>query len=343
MHTSVNLSPEVFKEVFIKSMTVFSLLAFALLAPFAAHAQTPAPAPPPAPEKAPAATMAPRVAFATTLLGGDNFLGVHPEDITRENMSRFDLTGEPRGVGVRSVVKGGPADRAGLRDGDVILRFDGEAVTSVRKLNRLIDEAAPEHTARLTFLRDGAQQEITVALGRREGMMRAFGGELMPPAFAGDARALLENFPREGAFPVLAAPRRIGVAAESLSEQLADYFGVAHGALISTVEAGSPAERAGLRAGDVVTEADGEQVKEAGDLSRAINRKDDGDVTLTVVRDKQRRTIRVTPERREPRHMGPGQFRLVAPVATRAARRLHSSPRHSFAPRVEIRRGSGAL
>lgn len=313
-----------------------ALIAIAILASSSAFAQTAAPQSPPkppAPEKAPA-VRAPRVAHAYTLFGGDNFLGVHAEDITRDNMNRFNLTGERRGVGVRSVVKGSPAERAGLREGDVIISFDGETVTSVRKLNRLIDEAAPEHTARLTILRNGAQQEVSAALGKRESGLRAFGGDLAPPVIAGNLREMLENFPREGGFPLLASRRAIGVSTERLSAQLADYFGVAHGVLISTVEPGSPAERAGLKAGDVVTEADGEPVKDAGDLSRAINKRDEGEVTLTVVRDKQRRTVRVAPERREPQLIGPGEFRFVAPVASSPARLR--SPRPRIAPRVEI-------
>ena len=83
-------------------------------------------------------------------------------------MSRYGLSGEPRGVGVREVVKDSPAERAGIRANDVILRFDGEPVTSLRKLNRLIDESSPEHQARLAIRRGGSEQEITVKLGKRE-------------------------------------------------------------------------------------------------------------------------------------------------------------------------------
>jgi membrane-associated protease RseP (regulator of RpoE activity) len=295
----------------------------------------PAPAAPAAPAAPPVQSVAATpavppapVAQAVTLFDNGNFLGVYAEDMTGANASRYNLRGERRGVGVRSVVKGSPAERAGLREGDVILRFDGETVTSVSKLNRLIAEAAPEQPARLTILRGGSEQELTVTLGRRD---YASGlGSLTPMYDAEAARKLAEEWQRRGedwgkrleelqrANPgglmvYGSGARRIGVSVNPLSKQLAEYFGVTSGVLVETVEAGSPAERAGLKAGDVITEADGEKLDGSGSLSRVINRKQEGEVSLTVFRDRRQRTIRVTPEKRDPTFVGPGEFRLVRP------------------------------
>ncbi|MDQ3805800.1 MAG: PDZ domain-containing protein, partial [Acidobacteriota bacterium] len=312
-------------------LTLFALL---LVSPDAALAQQP-----PAPSAAPAPP-APETFNAFSLLGGDNFLGVHAEEITRENMKEYGLSGEPRGVGVRSVVKGSPAERAGLRERDVIVRFDGEAVTSVRKLTRLIDESAPEHAARLTILRGGSQQEVAATLGRQEGFMPRLEGARLLPADpevtrrwteewqkygeewqkrGDELRKQLEEMQRDhpGGFALVAgAGRRIGVATSPLGKQLADYFGVSHGVLVNSVESGSPADKAGLKAGDVLTEADGERVEDGGDLMRLINRREEGEVTLTYVRDKQRRTVRLTPERRRPQSftIGPGAVHVAPPV-----------------------------
>ena len=267
---------------------------------------------------------------------GDNFLGVSAEDVTRENMGRYNLSGEPRGVGVRSVVKGSPAEKAGLRETDVILRFDGEAVTTVRKLNRLLGESAPEHTARLTIRRGGSEQEISVTLGRRE-FGHEFGGTMIDGDLlrrqaeemsknseqwkrqGEEARRKMEEWQRKnpgGVFTFFGGGRRVGISTNALGKQLADYFGVEHGALVTSVEPDSPAARAGLKAGDIVTEVDGERVEDAGDLSRAINRKDEGEVTLTVVRDRDRRTVRVTPEKMKSPggELFPGGLRIEAPA-----------------------------
>ncbi len=96
--------------------------------------------------------------------------------------------------------------------------------------------------------------------------------------------------------------RRIGVSTVQLTKQLADYFGIADGkgVLVTSVSDDSPAARAGIRAGDVIISVDGEKVEGSGDVSRAINKKKDGDVTLTVIRDKNQRSITVTPKAAEP-------------------------------------------
>jgi membrane-associated protease RseP (regulator of RpoE activity) len=336
----------------IAALCLLSALAPAALAQGTAPASPAPPATPPAAvaAQAPEAPEAP-FGFATTFFAEGNFLGVRAEEITRENMSRYGLSGEPRGVGVREVVKGSPAEKAGLREGDVILRFDGEAVTSVRKLTRLIQESAPEHTARLTLLRGGSEQEVSAALKRSEPSVNARLDDIVTayPGVLGDMRLedriknsemwkrdeekmrkqLEEMGRKHPGWLALGSSRRIGVTTNALGKQLADYFGVTHGVLVSSVEENGPAEKAGLKAGDVITEADGQQVGDAGDLVRALGAKDEGEVTLTVVRDKQRRTVRVTPERRSlPQGvLSPGAFSIIeSPVATVALPRVVIDP-----------------
>lgn len=332
-----------------------------------ASAQT-APAAPQWPEP-------PAGASSTFFLEG-NFLGVRTEEVTRENSSRYGVSGEPRGVGVREVIKGSPAEKAGLREGDVILRFDGEQVSSARKLTRLIEEASPEHAARLTVLRSGSEQQLTATLTRRRPFASVEGSPLTVYGLGdnlhlgdlhlgerfgenselwqlkGDElRERLEEMQRKNPqLFTLGSSRRIGVSTSTLGRQLADFFGVQHGVLVNSVEANSPAEKAGLKAGDVVTEADGKKVEDPDDLLRALGEKQEGEVTLTVVRDRNRRTVRVTPERRQTPGVGviPGSFRLVRPPvamtlppATRhspafVAPRAPVAPRATPAPRVRV-------
>ena len=304
---------------------------------------------------APQSPAPPSVAWGLSLEG--NFLGVRTEEVTRENASRYGMSGEPRGVGVLEVVKGSPAEKAGLREGDVILRFDVESVTSARKLLRLIEESAPEQNVRLTILRGGSEQQLSATLARRQPFVQTEGGPLAvygmgdAPHFGGDLlknpelwehkgeefRQRLDEMQREhpGLF-ALGSSRRIGVSTSTLGKQLADYFGVPHGVLISSVEANSPADKAGLKAGDIVTEVDGKQVDDADDLVRGLGAKDEGEVTLTVVRDRNRRTVRVTPERRRSPGLNvmPGSFRVVRPATTMTLPRTMFTPRTLVMPRV---------
>lgn len=287
-----------------KAKYLVGLLTSIILTAGVALAQQPAPPAPPA-------DLEPLEQNFSFFLDGNGFLGVYAENINRENMGRYNLS-QVRGVGVTQVVKDSPAEKAGLRKDDVILRIDGENVNSVRKLNRLVSEMAPDHSVRITVSRGGAEQEVTATIGKRDntsmvqgvfkGTPRFFKWEGMhPKTFKWESplfhnKDLLEN---EGDLSFfLTNSRRIGVSTMALTKQLADYFGITggKGVLVTSVTEDSPAAKAGVRAGDVITAVDGEAVDSSGDLARVINRKKEGDVTLTIIRNKAQQTIQVTPK-----------------------------------------------
>jgi serine protease Do len=247
------------------------------------------------------------------------YLGVYAENINRENMGRYHLS-SPRGVGITQVIQGSPAEKAGLKKDDVILRFDGENITSVRKLNRLVSEIAPDQSVRVTVSRGGSEQELTATIAKRNNASMAQGllrGEPRVWKWEGDPKdfknfkdfkdfkwdgPLVEKFgldlDKNGDFTfLLGNSRRIGVSTMELNKQLADYFGIAggKGVLVTSVVEDGPAAKAGVKAGDVITAIDGEAVDSPGDISRVINRKKEGEVTLTVIRNKSQQTFRVTP------------------------------------------------
>jgi len=226
---------------------------------------------------------------------GSGFLGVHAEDISRENMGRYGLN-QVRGVGVTQVVKDSPAEKAGIRKDDVIVRFDGENVTSVRKLNRLISEVSPDQTVRVSISRGGAEQELSATIARRKNSFNTeLFGSVDPKVWRWEGNM------GEGGFPMLQAlgnRRRIGITTTELTKQLADFFGIAEGrgVLVTSVTEDGPAAKAGVKAGDVITAVDGERVDGTGDISDIVNRKKEGDVSLTIVRNKSQLTLRVTPK-----------------------------------------------
>ena len=288
---------------------LIGLPAAILLAAGIVLAQQPPP-PPPSPDE-------PLEPNFSLLVEGNGFLGVYAENISRDNMARYHMN-TVHGVGVTQVIKDSPAEKAGLRKDDVILRIDGENVTSVRKLNRLVSELAPDQSVRLTFSRSGSEQEITATVGKRNnsnmvgdllrGEPRIWKWEGDPKTFKFKGLDKLQGLDKlEGfdTFPnsdgdmtfFLGNSRRIGVSTMELTKQLADYFGITggKGVLVTSVTDDGPAAKAGVRAGDVITAVDGEAVDSPGDISRVINRKKDGDVTLTIIRNKSQQTIRVTP------------------------------------------------
>jgi membrane-associated protease RseP (regulator of RpoE activity) len=269
---------------------------------------------------APVAPPAPGEPFGQSFslfMDGGSFLGVYAEDINKDNMARYGLR-EARGAGITSIVKDSPAEKAGLKKDDVILRFDGESVTSVRKLNRLVSEVAPDQTVRLGISRGGSEQEVAVTIGKRKDSMDTFhklqglGGKFegLEGFKTPETRVWKWEGPdsnNDGFVFAFGNNRRIGVSTTQLTKQLAEFFGVADGKglLVTSVGDDSPAAKAGIRAGDIITAVDGEKVENGGDLTRAIGKKKDGDVILTIVRDKNQRSITVTPKEASGPTIGP--------------------------------------
>lgn len=285
---------------------VLSFAMFTAVAIPAVTAQTPAPAP--APEAR---------AFSFSFDSEGGYLGVQTEEVTRENFGKFGLR-EVRGVAIAKVVDGSPAQSAGFQNGDVIVKINGDEISSGRKLTRLIGEISPDHTAKVTVLRGGSEREIDVTLGKRPMPKFAEGSFAFPDGFEKfDFKNLpqFDNFefkmpdleklekyrvaPGEPFAFAFGNRRQIGVGLTPLSKQLSDHFGVVGGALVNTVRQDSPAARAGLKAGDVVIEVDGKSVKGEQDVARAIAEKKEGDVAITYLRGGQRQTVRITPEKGE--------------------------------------------
>jgi len=241
---------------------------------------------------------------------GSSYLGVQTVEVTKQNYTRFGLT-EVRGVAVDEVLRDSPAEKAGIQNGDVIIRFDGETVSSVNKLTRLIAETAPDHKAKVTVLRNGNERDVEIIIGKREMNFvagRVFNGEFpaigtvpVTPRTMRVPQTPVTPFPQvDGSGAMIwrgAAARQIGVSISSLSPQLAEYFGITDGKglLVRNVRPDSPAAKAGIKAGDVIVEIDGKKMAEGADLIEAVNEKNEGTVSVTIVREKNRQTLTVEP------------------------------------------------
>jgi serine protease Do len=235
------------------------------------------------------------------------------------------------------VIDGSPAANAGIQAGDVIISFNGDPVTSSRKLTRLLSEVSPDQTAKIVVVRGGSEREMNVTVGKRP-MPKFEEGSFyfefpkdfpnvqiprMPPMGEiprGQVTPQMPNFPNENFVWHFGPSRQIGIGVMPLSRQLAEHFGVEGGALINDVRPDSRAAKAGLRAGDIIVEAEGRAVKGDGDIVRAISEKKEGDVMLTIVSNGSRQTVKVTPEEFK------GGFNFEGPMPPRAPGRVTASP-----------------
>jgi len=231
-------------------------------------------------------------------------IGIAARDLRKEETSRS----AQGGVVVEEVREGSPAARAGLKAGDVIVEFDGERVRSVRHLVRLIDETPADRTVEAAILRDGSKKTVDISPAASNGL--AFDGTLpdIRPQIERGLRAIPRGFrfdsegERRG--PLDEGNRRLGVSLSPLTEQLAAFFGVKSGVLVSSVDANSPAARAGLKAGDVIVAVNGHEVGEPLALREQI-RGGGGTLDLRLSRDRRQMTVKVElPQRATERRRG---------------------------------------
>ena len=224
---------------------------------------------------------------------GRSYLGVDIRDVTTDRMAALKLK-EERGVEITMVDADAPAGKAGLREHDVILDFNGTPVESEEQLRRLIREVPPGRTVTLGLSRDGAPMKINVQLADHGTVV----AQALPRVVVPSTRP--GNFPRNSMdfpFQIQTYSSVLGVQTESLTRQLGDYFGVkdGEGVLVRSVEKNSAAEKAGLKAGDVIVKADNEKLTDRSDLSHILrNHRTGGKMTLVVMRDKREQTLTVT-------------------------------------------------
>jgi serine protease Do len=241
---------------------------------------------------------------------GPSWLGVEAREVTAENVKEYKLPAE-RGVVVGRVADDSPASKAGLKDTDVITEVDGQRVEGAAQFRRMIREIPAGRTVQLTVWRDGRTQAISATLGKAEENHRAM-LNAAPGAYAfrmpdveipemPDAEVQqLPGTPSmdwdNGTMVMPMSRPRLGIDAEEISGQLGSYFGApdGEGVLVRSVNAGSVAEKAGVKAGDVITKLNGDRIRSLGDLREKLAAKTDNKpAQLTLLRNKSEVTLTV--------------------------------------------------
>lgn len=239
------------------------------------------------------------------LLGdeGASWLGVETQEVSSDKAKELKLSAE-RGVLLERVIPDSPAAKAGLKENDVVTEINGQHVEGAAQFRRMIHEIPAGRTAQFTVWRDGRAQTVTVTLGKSEERQSTW-LKTAPRSFAFSLPKIeipdMENMPGMGwSYEMLpGAHPRLGIDAEDLSGQLGSYFGApdGEGILVRDVNAGSPAEKAGLKAGDVITTVNGERIHSVGQLrERLAAKREDKDsktVKLGVLRNKSAISISV--------------------------------------------------
>lgn len=224
-------------------------------------------------------------------------------------------------VVITRVEEKSPAELVKLKTGDRILKIDGREILSTEQLVSEIRSRRPGQDINLTIERDRKSQEVKVKLGavpeeqaRRELEIRF--PELFKNLPGFPKRPVLPDFPEGEKFEFefgFEYYRYIGVYLEQLNPDLSKYFGVpeGRGLLVSRINADSPAEKAGLKVGDVIIAADGRRVETLEALTDAIQKKKKGEkIVLEIIRDKKKMKLEVEVAE-EKRRSWPGLRRFL--------------------------------
>jgi serine protease Do len=233
---------------------------------------------------------------------GTGWLGVETHEVTAEKAKELKLPAE-RGVVLGKIVPDSPAAKAGLKENDVVAEINGQRVEGASQFRRMIHEIPAGRAIQLTVWRDGRSQTLSATLGKSEERRQAM--KMMAPT-PGTFTFRMPEMPEIPDIPpmewngsVLTGSRpRLGIDAEDLSGQLGSFFGApdGEGILVREVNSGSPAEKAGVKAGDVITSLNGERIHSVGELREKLSgKRDEKDrtVKLGVLRNKSAMTLTV--------------------------------------------------
>jgi len=232
---------------------------------------------------------------------GGSWLGVETKEVTAEKAKDLKLSAE-RGALIGKVLEDSPAAKAGLKDDDVVTEINGQRVEGTAQFRRMIREIPAGRTVQLGVWRDGRSQTVTATLGKmqesRKQLVRA-----MPQVFNFRMPEMPEVAPMpdvpsmewDGGALLMGRPR-LGIDAEDISGQLGSYFGApeGEGILVRDVNPGSAADKAGVKAGDVITSLNGERIHGLAELRSKLSAAGEGKTAkLGVLRNKSALTLDV--------------------------------------------------
>src|SRR6266446_1337471 len=237
--------------------------------------------------------------------GTSSYLGVDIVDISSDRLGALKLK-EEQGVEVTMVDQDAPAGKAGIKEHDVILTMNGTAIESKTQLQRMIHETPAGRVVSLGLSRDGQPMTIKVQLADRR---NEFSHNMKEGDWGKDFHVQIPPIPNLPDFDVpnigvvvVHSSMRSGLMVENLTPQLGEFFGAknGNGVLVRSVEKGSRADKAGLRAGDVITRVGYQPVHDTSDFTHALHSHRAGSVGVGVIRDKKEQTLTITlPERKE--------------------------------------------
>ena len=242
------------------------------------------------------------------------YLGVMLRDLSGKQMSE-QHPGVEHGTEIVHVDHDGPAGKAGLRERDLILQLNGQAIGGQAQLRHLLHDTTPGQQVSMLILRDGQQMTVTAQVADRDEVARrAWEQHIVVPqpetpaedGAVGTGRGFFHGAPmvdaptrqRHGILSTVLGAPYTGLSLEAVTPQLGEFFGVQSGAglLVRSVDANSPGMAAGLRAGDVVVKVDQATMTSEAEWAKQMHERKGQAVEVLILRDRQEQTLTITPD-----------------------------------------------
>jgi serine protease Do len=197
------------------------------------------------------------------------YLALVPQDITEDLAKALKLK-NTEGVIVSNVQKDGPADKAGIKTGDIILKYNGEQINSSVQLRNLVAETNPGSKASIVILRNNDQKELNVKIGERP-----------KEVAANDQNNNNNDNNSQGSY----SSDRLGVAVQNITPDIASqlHYDGKGGVVVTGVQSGSAAEEAGLNTGDVIRQVNKQDISSSKDFENDISKVKKGDPIALLV------------------------------------------------------------
>ncbi|MBZ5676662.1 MAG: PDZ domain-containing protein [Acidobacteriia bacterium] len=228
--------------------------------------------------------------------GLGSYLGVGIQEIDSNRAKELKLP-EEAGVEVTRIAPDSPAEKAGIKTGDAVMEYNGQRVEGMDQFSRLVRETPAGREVKIGIIRNGAPQTIAVKIVARPAMS----GQLIP---APVQEPLEFRFPDMPQNHMTWRSAMLGIEAEALDGQLAEFFGVKEGVLVRAVTKGLAADKAGIKAGDVIVRVDDAKVATPADISAHLRALRGRPVSVVVVRDRKEVNVMLSVIRRPERSVG---------------------------------------
>ncbi len=217
------------------------------------------------------------------------YLGIGFQDIDPEKNKGLDLPPQS-GIEITMVAENSPAMKAGLKIGDIILSYNGAPVKGMDSFSRFVYDTPVNREIKLGVLREGAREDIALVTGARVLIVKKVFPQIRTAPNPLRARQANHDIPRA---TMSWRSGMLGIEAESLIGGLAEYFGVKEGVLVRAVVEETAAEKAGLKAGDVIVKVDGIKVSTARQITSILRSHDRKTFKVSLVREKHPMTVSI--------------------------------------------------